>query len=212
MGTMPVAIRAIAVALCLFVASAPFTASAAVPDGATDFIRNLGDEAIATLTEKNTPRPVIEKRFRELFRESFHLPAIGRFVLGRYWRQATPDQRQEFLALFEELVVGTYAARFTGYSGEQLAIRDARPDSEKTAIVHSEIVRPNGPPIRIDWRVGHDGNGFKVLDVVIEGISMAVTQRSEFASVIQRRGGKVEGLIEALRNKTVSLQEPATPQ
>ena len=78
----------------------------------------------------------------------------------------------------------------------------AAPDG---SLVSSEIVRPNGaPPAKVDWLLTEHDGAYKISDVIVEGVSMAVTQRSEFASVIQRHGGQVEGLITALRQKTES--------
>ena len=65
----------------------------------------------------------------------------------------------------------------------------------------TEIVRPNGPPVRVDWRVRKNGETLKVVDVIAEGISMLITQRDEFAAVIQNSGGKVDALIDRLRRR-----------
>jgi phospholipid transport system substrate-binding protein len=76
-------------------------------------------------------------------------------------------------------------------------------------IVSSEIISPSEAPVKVDWRLITDGGVFKISDVVIEGISMMVTQRSEFASVIQRHGGQVSGLLSLMREKTKTAS--ATP-
>lgn len=201
-------LRAFAILLVsALVLAAPRPAGAAFPDGADTFVRSLGDRAIQTLTQENLPRDQMEARFRDIFREAFHVQAIGRFVLGKYWRVATAEERDEFLKLFEELVVRSYAKRFKEYTGEQLQVNGARAETESQAIVTSEIVRPAAPPIKVEWRVGipQGQNDYRVYDVTIEGISMVVTQRAEFAAVIERRGGTVAGLIQALREKVNEL-------
>lgn len=195
------------VVLTLAVAAAD-SAKANFPEGADAFIRQVGDRAIETLTKPGMNRAEMEDRFREIFRDSFNVPAIGRFVLGKYWRVATPEERREFLLLFEEFVVRTYAKRFKDYTGETLQVDGIQPESDTQAIVNSAIVRPNAPPIRVEWRVGVPQNeeGFKIYDVTIEGVSMAVTQRAEFAAVIERSGGRIGGLITALREKIETLK------
>jgi phospholipid transport system substrate-binding protein len=163
----------------------------------------LADKAIDTLAVQNISEQQREERFRSLLRDHFDLQAIGKWVLGRYWRNATTAEREEYLKLFEELIVKTYANRFREYTGEQLTIQDAIPGGDEDAIVHSEIIRPNGaPPIRVDWRVRLPDGDYKVVDVVVEGVSMSQTQRSEFGSVIRRNGGDIKGLLAALKDIT----------
>jgi phospholipid transport system substrate-binding protein len=179
--------------------------SAANPDAAKAFVKSLADEAIAVMSQRSSSGPTRE-RFRELFKRGFDVEEIGRFVLGRYWREASEAERAEYLKLFEDLIVATYASRFSEYSGEKLTILDARLDGS-TVIVASQIERPGGQPaIRIDWRLVETGGRYRITDVVIEAVSMSVTQRSEFASVIQRGGGRVESLLAALRAKTSGMR------
>ncbi len=181
--------------------------SAANPEAAKAFVKALADEAIAVMAQRGTSSPATLERFRELFKRGFDVEEIARFVLGRYWREATEAERTEYLKLFEDLIVATYASRFSEYSGEKLNVLDARADDDRTIIVASQIERPGGQPaIRLDWRLVETGGRFKITDVVIEAVSMSVTQRSEFASVIQRGGGRVEGLLVALRAKTSGMR------
>ena len=178
-------------------AAHPPAAAAADP---TALISNLGREALAVLG-KGTNESQRVARFRELLREDFDVPGIARFVLGRYWNTATEEQRAEFVKLFENYVAAAYATRLAEYAGEQFKVTGSRPDGEG-AIVSSQILRPAGAaPIKVDWRLtGRNGN-YKISDVSVDGISMAVTQRSEFASVIQHSGGQLQGLIAMLREK-----------
>ena len=122
-------------------------------------------------------------------------------MLGRYWNSATPQQQDEYQKLFEQLIVSTYADRFVEYSGETFRITGSRPEGENDTMVTTQIVRPNGPPVNVDWRVRKRDGTYKIIDVVVEGVSMGVTQRQEFASVISQNGGQVQGLIQALRQK-----------
>ena len=167
----------------------------------SEFIASLGDRAVSALTGSQLSREERETRFRELLETHFDVPAIGKFVLGRYWRAATDEEKQEFLKLFEELLVKSYARRFAEYSGESFEVRNVRNEGNGESLVQSLVVRPNAENIRVDWRLRSDNSDFRILDVIVEGLSMAVTQRDEFASVIQSKGGKVAGLIDVLRQK-----------
>ncbi len=170
-------------------------------ENAERFIADLGDRALQVLVVDTQSDDERIGAFRSLLNEGFDLPLIGRYALGRYWRRATPDQKSEYAQLFEDFIVRTYAARLGQYSGETLKVVSSRADN-KDMIVTSEIVRDDQPAIRVDWRVRESDSGPKIVDVVVEGVSMLLTQRDEFASVIQRSGGNVEGLLTRLRDST----------
>ena len=165
---------------------------------ARSFIATLGEQAIQVLGP-GVPEVQRQARFRELFRDDFDLPGIGQFVLGRYWRVATPQEQRDFLSLFQEYLVRAYSARLGQYGGEPFRVTGVRPNGEET-VVTSEIVRRNGAPIEVDWYLT-GRSPYKITDVYVGGVSMKVTQRDEFASVIQRNGGRVDALIAQLRQK-----------
>jgi phospholipid transport system substrate-binding protein len=185
----------LAFALGLLGLVAPRQAAAQDPRA---FVNTLGERAIQVLAPSVSPAQRLD-RFRELFSTGFDVPGIGRFILGRYWRIATPREQQEFLSLFQEYVARAYAARLGGFGGEPFRVIGARLNGAEI-VVSSEIVLASGP-IGIDWYLVDNGGPYKITDVYIAGISMKVTQRDEFAAVIQRSGGRVEGLLAQLRQK-----------
>jgi len=193
----------IMLALCMLVAVATTAAAPARAEGdAGSFIQGLGDQAIKLITDKSLSRDQRHDQFSKLFTASFDVPAIGRFVLGRYWRTATPQQQTSYLQLFGEYVVSVYSDRFTDYSGEKFRVTGSRKDDDATNTVSSEIDRPSGgPPIKINWQVTNGAEGYKITDVIVENLSMAITQRSEFSSIIERGGGNVDALITLLKQK-----------
>jgi phospholipid transport system substrate-binding protein len=160
------------------------------------FVQKLGDTALMSLTSKNLDRKTREARVRNILRGNFDIQAIGKFSMGPYWREATPAQRSEYMNLFEDMIVKTYTTRFEDYSGQTLKVSGST-SAGKDHIVTSQIVQTDGPPVNLEWRV----RGMRVVDVVVEGVSMSVTQRSDFASVIQSGGGKIEALLSSLRER-----------
>ena len=174
-------------------------ASTTNPEAAARFMSSLGDETLRVLRADQTSLAQRQGDVRALLAKSFDFETIGRFVMGRAWQKATPVQRSEYQALFEAYVLHTYSRRFGGYSGEAFRIVEARPLGEGDALVVTEIERPNGPPLNAGWRVRNGADGHKILDVMVDGVSMAQTQQSEFAALVRRHG--VEGLLEALRAK-----------
>ncbi len=192
------------VAILPALAGASRVASAASEAGALsaagEFLTSMTGRAIAQLTDQSLSQSERRVRFRVLFRETFDVPAVGRFVLGRYWRKAKPEVREAFLRVFEEVMIQRFAPKFAGYAETKFEIDRVRAlDQAGQFVIRSRITPDQGEPIEIDWRVrGRDGQ-FKILDVIGEGISMALTLRSEYAAAIKDSGGRVEGLIERLR-------------
>ena len=182
-----------------------------VEGGSREFIQRMANQAIEFLTASEISRAERVKRFRLLFNDRFAVRSIGKFVLGRHWRKANDVEKIEYLDLFEEFMVISYVDRFVSYAGEDLELKNTRIEKRienKTNVtVFSEIKQLDGAkPIHIDWRVGTNGSVYKVLDVVVEGISMSNTLRSDFGSIINQNGGKVMGLIKALKKKIIALQ------
>ena len=204
--------RRVAWAAVLLVLSwSPGAASAAadVGDGARAFVESLADQAIHALTVPDISRTERISRFRVLFTEHFAVQAIAKWVLGRHWRRATPDQQTEYVKLFEDLIVASYVERFAEYTGETLSVTKTIAENESSAIVFSKIVLPDTgkTPIRVDWRVDGTDGGHKIVDLVVEGVSMSTTLRSDFGSIIRREGGRVAGLLHVMREKTRSLRQ-----
>ena len=186
----------------LLIASASATAATnAIAADPNVFMNELWGQTVEVLSKK-VPRAERLMRFRQLFQADFDGPGIARFVLGRYWRSASEQEQQEYLKLFEDYVVLVYGTRLSKFNGETFKLLGSRTDESGT-IVSTDIISPSGEaPIKVDWRLITDHGSFKINDVIIEGISMLATQRSEFASVIQRHGGQVGGLLELMRERT----------
>lgn len=190
--------------LVVGVSLAAGNAGHAAGSDAAGFINELVDQALKALDNKQLTNEDRARKFRDLLDSDFDMARIARFVLGRYWNEASDQDRQQFQKLFEEYVVAGYAQRFSDYSGETVKITGSRPESETSTLVQSQIVRTDGaPPAKVDWRVRKDDRGYKIVDVDVEGVSMVLTQREEFSSVIQRSGG-LAGLNKTLREKLAS--------
>ena len=162
----------------------------------TDFVTDLGDRLLGVL-KRDLPRNELQSRLQELFTEAFDVPVVAKFVLGRHWNTATESQQQEYLGLFGDYVGGIYATQFSDYSGETFEVRAQTPLSGGDVLVRLDILRPDGPPLPVDFRVRQDQETLRIVDVAVEGLSLIVTKRDEFGSLVQREG--MEGLLEALR-------------
>ncbi|MEX2617644.1 MAG: ABC transporter substrate-binding protein [Alphaproteobacteria bacterium] len=170
------------------------------------FIQTLANRAIEVLADRSVTLEQREERFRSLLQDGFAMRKIGRFVVGRYWKDMTPDQQAEYQKLFAAWVLNTYSARLGGYSGQKFVIDGTAEAGQQDRYVRTRIVQPDAPPLRCDWRVRKFDGDYRVIDVVVEGISMLSTQRSEFAAVLRQHGA--DGLIEALQTRLTRY--PAT--
>lgn len=196
--------RSLLTSLFVLIAHAAHAAPPAVtPADAVAFMNRLWDRAVEVLNNKTDPA-VRQEHFRQLFHSDFDCPGIARFVLGRYWRNASEEEQREFVKLFEDYVVFVYTARLSNFGGQTFKIRGSRSDGDGV-IVSTDVAGPGSTaPLKIDWRLVGDNGSYKINDVIVEGISMMVTQRSEFASVVQRNGGQIGGLIAMMREKTAN--------
>lgn len=174
-----------------------------IEEGSISFVSNLAQKGISVLENTDISKTRREENFRKLLHNNFDMKTIARFSLGRYWKVSTKSEQKEYLTLFENMIINVYSRRFSEYNGQTVIVGKSRLSGKADALVSSSIVPERGPKIDVDWRVRQKKNGkFKVIDIIVEGVSMSLTQRSDFASVIQRGGGKVEVLLAHLRSKT----------
>ena len=186
----------------LLLVAVVFSSGQAVASNAEAFIKKAAERTFASLGDTEITDEELAQRFRAILLETFDLPKIARFTLGRYWRRASEAQRTEYVKLFEDFIVLAYSNRFRDLSGKEFRINSTRQLNGSESLVVSEILIPSRPSVRVNWRVRNSDGTYKVTDVSVEGISMSVTQRDEFAAVIRSSGGRVDGLLRALRKKT----------
>lgn len=168
-------------------------------------IQKMADQVVAILSDKATTRAAREEKFRAVFRANFDVATIAAWVMGAPWQQATPAQRADYLALFESYIVKVYTGQLATFKGETLKVVAAEDDGTGVSVTTAVTDPEAGRTIEVKWRLRAVQNRLRVRDVVIENISMSVNQRREFASVYQQRGGTVDGLLAALREKIAEL-------
>lgn len=195
--------RCLMASLLFLLLSLPMAPCPAAADPAA-FVADLGGRAIAVL---GTTGHVRQQRFREVFRDGFDIPYCAQAVLGRYWVQASPAERQQFMQLYEDYVVFGYSARLGALGGQAFKVTGARPAAAGVTVVSDVRGRNDPSGTEIDWRLVPAGAGWKVTDVVIDGISMNETQRAEFAAVLARNGGQLPRLFALMRDKNAGMAQ-----
>ena len=190
-----------------------FTASG--HEGVAEFVRKLGQTAIHELAPDGITQAERETRFRALLQANFDLPRITRFVLGRYVRSATPEQMTEFTTLYEDLMTLTYARLFASYAGESFTVlREAGDPGSRYSLVLGQIGLPSGgAPIALDWQIlTSDDGSHRVVDLKVEGVSLAIAQRDEFTAVLDRNGGNIDALLDEIRGRIGKLRPGGGPR
>lgn len=199
-------VPAIAILVLAFAAMSPAGARADDAAEARAIVQDIADKGLDIV--KNPDKNQRYQAFLELFKTRFDTEAIGRFVLGQYRRNIDPKQFERFSEVFQELVARTYTTQLGQYAGEQFKVLGARPDGKRW-IVESRVVPPGRSSIKLDWILGRSKGDLKVLDVRVDNLSMAITQRDEFASVLQQNAGDVDKLIAFMQDKIKRLDAGA---
>ena len=165
------------------------------------FVENLGKQVIEKVSNVNLSESERMVNFRNLYLDSFDNYYISRFVLGQYWKRLDSNMRKQFVKSFNDYIVTTYAPKFKGWEGTFQATDSLLENNYYN--VKMNVLNKDGPTLQFMWKIYLDKNkNFKILDVNIDGVSMLVTQRAEFMSVIKNNPKGVIGLIEAMEKKT----------
>ena len=165
------------------------------------FVENLGKQVVEKVSNVNLSESERVVNFRNLYLDSFDNYYISRFVLGQYWKRLDSNMRKQFVKSFNDYIVTTYAPKFKGWEGTFKATDSLLENNYYN--VKMNVLNKDGPTLKFMWKIYLDKNkNFKILDVNIDGVSMLVTQRAEFMSVIKNNPKGVIGLIEAMDKKT----------
>ena len=195
----------LALAALLFAAPVHAAEKKADTHKVEEYANSLGDRALDIITNKTLAKPVKQLQLEGLFADSVDIPWVGRFVMGRFWREASDAQKAQYLAEYQKFLVTQYAGRFAEYSGGDFKVVSTRDDGNGEYLVSMELLTDDktAEPVLVDYRVREEKGKFKVFDIIVEGVSMITTQRSEFASVLSNKG--IDYLIQQLASKTASV-------
>ena len=175
------------------------------------FVKGVTEDGIENIINANISQADKDKRFAKLFNSALDIQFIGQFVLGRYWRTATPEQRQEFIDAYRELNVQTWSKRFDEFKGRNFVFKGTDASNSANQIfVNSTVPMEQGEPAKVVWRVKQTGNEFKIVDIIIENVSLAITARNEYTAFIKQSPDGVAGLIKNLQEKTKANDKKAS--
>ena len=172
------------------------------------YASDLGNQALAIIKAQGSDADK-QKKLEALFVENVDIPWIGQFVLGKHWRTITPEQQKRYLQHYQNFVVKYYTANFSNYAGQTFKVISAREDAPGEYLLSMALVHPTDQTknVMIDYRVRSQGQKFRIFDIIVEGVSLITTQRSEFGSVVSRQG--LEHLILQLEKRSQQAAKPA---
>lgn len=201
-------LAALAAALALLAIS-PAHAEAD-PAVAAEFVRQTGRDMAGVVGDASTPIEK-KKRLQPFLDRVADVDGVARFCLGRFWRVATPEQQQEYLRLFHAILLNGIVGRMTDYRpGTTMKVNVGQPVRHEDGVyVPTTVEREGNPTVRVQWVVNLEGPQPKLVDVIAEGMSLRLTQRSDYVAFINRNGGSVEALIKALQQQAAQNAGPS---
>ena len=185
----------------MLVSTASFAAGS---DDARGFVDGLASQALAIVKDNTASKPDKQAKLETLFGDSVDIDWVSRFVLGKYWRQATEPQKMLYKERYKAFLIKHYTSKFSDYTNESYRINKVIDQGGGEYQLTMEILRGRNPSVIVDYRVrSMPEGGFKMFDLSVEGVSLITTQRSEFSSVVSRKG--LDYLISQLNAKTQEL-------
>lgn len=181
----------------------PLPALASIEDDAKAFLTNLGNTAIAELTDESVPEETRRQRFRDLLIQAVDFPLISQQVLGKYWRTADQPTRSEFTVVLRETLIARFMPLFDSYEGQTFEVVATRTSTKDNTLVGAttNVLAPNGNVAKVEWFLKQNPDGLRIYDFATEGIRLTTSLQDEYGSVVRRADGNVSVLIEDMKKK-----------
>ena len=187
-------------------ASLAFTSlanAAADPAAAKTFVDTVATQVLTLVKNDSLSKDAKQAQIEAIFSDKVDINFVAKFVLGKSWRTATPQQQQDYIAAYKPFILKNYASKLTKYSGQTYTLKNARVEGDDN-VVTMEIDDPNGQKVNVDYHLRNDTGSFKIVDIAVEGVSLLTTQRSEFNGIVENKG--VDGLTAALKAQVAAKE------
>ena len=190
--------------IVVFVMALLISVTARAADPAIDFVDHLADEILTNVVTADKSKAEKERLFREAFTQAVDLKGVGQFVLGMSWKKSSEEERQAFLNAFTDLTVKTWADRFDMYTGQPIVFQGTR-NAERGQVYVDSVIQDK-QPVEVIWRLRPSKDTYKIVDIVVEGVSMASTYRNDYRAFLQQNNNSVQALTEELLRKSKEFQ------
>ncbi len=202
--------KLLAFAVAAIVGTFCLKAYAELDAGAAEkFIKDTTAEGVEQIINADVSQAEKDRRFHKLLNNALDLDFIGQFVLGRNWKTANPQQREQFITTYRDLNILNWSKRFNEFKGKNFVFKGTTPSTSKGQIfVNTVVPMEQGEPAKVLWRVREKNGTYKIVDIVIEGVSIAQASRSEYTAFIKNNAGGLDALIRDLKEKLKKAQAP----
>ena len=192
--------RALTLALTVIAGAAAPPLATAAGETSAEFIQTLGKDLLAEMSSAASLDQK-EAYFHQILRQDFDMDGIARFVLGSYWRTASPEQQQEFRALLENHIMHSHGRRLAEAGGGNFRVTGNRTDPNGVVVLTGEFITPQGARNQVDVQLGIVDGLYRIQDVAIDNVSMVLSYRSEIATVLASHGRQLGALLKAMREE-----------
>jgi phospholipid transport system substrate-binding protein len=180
------------------------------PAWAVSFIRRVGDE-LAAVVANGSSSDARRRRLEPFLDRVVDVDGVARFCLGRFWRQASPAQQQDYVRLFHAVLTNAVLSRVGDYDHNEVRTQIDQPEMRDGAVqVPTTVERSGNPPVKVIWLVSGGADNPRIVDVIAEGVSLRLTIRSDYNAYLARHGDSIDALIEALRQQACDGCAPPT--
>ncbi|MBS0562508.1 MAG: ABC transporter substrate-binding protein [Proteobacteria bacterium] len=168
-------------------------------DRAVAFVKTTGNQLVGVING-NLPPAEKRKELTRIIESAVDVNGVAQFCLGRFWRTATSKEQREYTELFHAVLVNNITAKLGEYQGVKFSVGRVQ-DRDGQAVVTTTVDRPNNPTTDVEWIISEASGSPKIIDVVAEGTSLRLTQRSDYAAYLTRNNNSVQALIDAMRQQ-----------
>lgn len=175
---------------------------------ARSLIQSTGSKLLSVInsSEKDSAK---QAQLRQLVFDNVDVDGVARFVLGRYWRIATPAQQSDYMQTFRQLLVYAVTAQASTFEGASMRVGQAA-ERDMGIVVDTAVTVPGKPETTVQWVVADIGGQPKIIDIIAEGTSLRITERNDYAGVISQHGGRIEPLLDAMHQQLARFKANAT--
>jgi len=166
---------------------------------ASAFVKDTGDKLVAVVNGPGTPQQK-RPRLTKIIDSTVDVDGIAKFCLGRFWRQATPAQQQRYTEIFHQVLMVNITSKLGEYKGVTFQMHRAAPDGENVS-VDTTVNRPNNPPTDVRWMISNPASNPRIIDVIAEGTSLRLTQRSDYESYLAHNQYSIDALLGAMQRQ-----------
>ena len=175
-------------------------------EDAKDFVESIASKVVANIKDPLLNERQRLRRYGQIFDEALDSKLIARVAIGRHLRKASPEQTLQYFKDFRSYIIDIYANRFGGHGDAKLEVSSKIRTTKKDTLVSAIIKGPKMSPKDVTFRVRNSGDNYKIVDVTVDGVSLVVTKRSEFNSIIYNQG--LDGLLKVLAEKRFDGPNP----